>query len=115
MYNFCEIKYIWNAGFSLLQEQTAGSNQNSATVTSDKPSVTVSITNGELSAQEWLIGDIMSHIVHNDYKKTIWNGTRASDSWVLVWISILAKPLPASYITNKYISPSHVWNKECSI
>jgi len=100
--------------FFLLQEQTAGSNQNPEPVTSDQPSVTVSITNGEISAQEWLISDIMSQIVHSDCKKTIWNGTCASDSWVLVWISILAKPLPSSYITNKYISPSHVWHKECS-
>ena len=100
--------------FFMLQEQTTGSNQNSEPVTSDQPSVTVSITNGELSAQEWLISDIMSQIVYSDCKKTIWNGTRASDSWVLVWFSILVKPLPASYITNKYISPSHVWHKECN-
>lgn len=33
-------------------EQTAGSNQNPEPVTSDQPSVTVSITNGEISAQE---------------------------------------------------------------
>jgi len=38
--------------FFLLQEQTAGSNQNPEPVTSDQPSVTVSITNGEISAQE---------------------------------------------------------------
>jgi hypothetical protein len=38
--------------FFMLQEQTTGSNQNSEPVTSDQPSVTVSITNGELSAQE---------------------------------------------------------------
>ncbi|KAJ4438873.1 hypothetical protein ANN_14826 [Periplaneta americana] len=33
-------------------EQTSDTNQNSGSVTSDQPSVMVSITNGELSAQE---------------------------------------------------------------
>jgi len=36
----------------MLQEQASDTNQNSGSVTSDQPSVMVSITNGELSAQE---------------------------------------------------------------
>lgn len=102
------VLYVKLPEFILLQEQTSDTNQNSGSVTSDQPSVMMSIINGELSAQEWLMSDFNSQIVHSHKKKTNLSAIQSCDSWVLVRTVLLPNPIPVSYTKNKYISPSRV-------